>query len=57
VGDLNADCTYLKETDPMALRGLEHVWIVSDDADTNVSATHCAYDRVILTPSTVEDFT
>jgi len=57
MGDLNADCSYLKEADPIALRGIDRVWLVSDDTDTTVAATHCAYDRIILTPSAVEDFT
>lgn len=57
LGDLNADCTYLRETDPIAFKGSDYVWVVSDDVDTTVAATDCAYDRVIFKSPTVEDFT
>lgn len=57
LGDLNAGCDYLKPTDSIALRGMDYVWIVSDDADTNVAQRRCSYDRIILRTSTVEDFT
>jgi deoxyribonuclease-1-like protein len=39
LGDLNADCKYLKETDSIGLKGPDYVWVVSDDVDTTVAAT------------------
>lgn len=47
LGDLNADCSYLKSSDSIALRGQNYFWIVGDDADTTVAASDCAYDRII----------
>ncbi len=57
LGDLNADCTYLKNTDQMKLRDSFYTWIVPDEADTTVSKTDCAYDRFIFKDSTKEDYT
>ncbi len=56
LGDLNADCGYLGPSDNISFRGPEYVWVVSDTADTTVSATDCAYDRIIFTNSTSEDY-
>jgi len=47
LGDLNADCSYLKASDSIALRRPDYVWIVPDDADTTVAPSDCAYDRII----------
>jgi hypothetical protein len=57
VGDLNADCDYLKETDAIALRDSAYIWVVADDDDTSVAAEPCAYDRFIFKSPTSEDFT
>jgi len=57
LGDLNADCDYLREADVMSLKGREYIWVVDDGADTTVGATDCAYDRFIFTEPTREDFT
>ncbi|MFX0204062.1 MAG: endonuclease/exonuclease/phosphatase family protein [Candidatus Hodarchaeota archaeon] len=56
LGDLNADCRTLKPADAMALRRPEYIWVVSDDSDTTVSPTDCAYDRFIFKGSSSEDF-
>lgn len=54
LGDLNADCSYAKESDllhmPIYNQNLFH-WPIGFDADTTVSSTHCAYDRYVLRPS------
>ncbi len=47
LGDLNADCSYLKTSDSIALRGQDYFWLVPDDTDTTVAASDCAYDRII----------
>ena len=57
LGDLNADCTYLKASDGIALRGSEYIWVVDDDSDTTVAKTDCAYDRFIFKNPTNEDYT
>ncbi len=57
VGDLNADCNYLREGEDIALRGPGYIWVIPDSTDTTVSRTDCAYDRVIFREATKEDFT
>ena len=57
LGDLNADCSYRKASDTVALRVQEYTWVVEDDSDTTVSGTDCAYDRFICKKSTAEDYT
>lgn len=57
VGDLNADCNYLKESDVIAFRDMTYFWLIDDDADTTVSQTNCAYDRFICKSPTLEDYT
>lgn len=58
LGDLNADCDYLK-TDyiDIGLRGSQFFWIIPNYADTTASKTDCAYDRMILTKSMNKHFT
>lgn len=57
LGDLNADCTYLRDSDSIALKSSEYIWVVDDVADTTVSNTDCAYDRFIFRNPTAEDYT
>ncbi len=59
VGDLNASGDYASPDalDALPIRGSEYNWIVSDDADTNLADSQCAYDRIIMTAHTQEDFT
>jgi deoxyribonuclease-1-like protein len=57
LGDLNADCGYLKPDDDIGLRNPEYIWPFGDDVDTTVSGTDCAYDRFIFRGPTSEDFT
>ena len=54
LGDYNAGCSYL---DGPLLSYLPHLFIiVPDSADTTVHSTHCAYDRIAITPEAVEDY-
>ena len=56
LGDLNADCSYLSKTKKINLRKPEFIWLI--DIDTTVrDSTNCAYDRIIFTEATKEDFT
>lgn len=60
LGDFNADCTYASadELDTLGLSGDQFIWIVPHSADTTVSpGTDCAYDRIVTTWGTDEDFT
>ena len=49
LGDLNADCSYVtaQELWESPLRQPQYNWLVNDIADTTVSSTDCAYDRII----------
>ena len=50
LGDLNADCSYAtaQELWESPLRQAQYNWLVNDIADTTVSSTDCAYDRIII---------
>ncbi len=58
-GDLNASCSAAspEELDSLPIRGAEYMWIVPDDADTSVADSQCAYDRIIITADTEENYT
>lgn len=56
LGDLNADCSYLRN-ESITLKSPEFTWIVDDSSDTTVAQTNCAYDRFIFKDTTKEDFT
>jgi len=49
LGDFNADCSYANSQElwELELRGPEFRWLVNDAADTTVSSTDCAYDRIV----------
>ena len=48
LGDLNADCSYLRASDNISFRQPGYFWVVDDNSDTTVSKTDCAYDRFIF---------
>ena len=51
LGDFNADCGYLsqRQTDALPLRSdPKFQWLISDDTDTTVTNSDCAYDRWAL---------
>lgn len=56
LGDMNADCDYLKEDDNISLRNEEFIWLIGEGADTTVKATDCAYDRIIITNQTIGEY-
>jgi len=57
LGDLNADCSYLRASDDISLRDSDYIWGVDDGFDTTVSSPGCAYDRFIFKSPTAEDLT
>jgi hypothetical protein len=58
LGDLNADCSYLRESAKIKLRSPNFIWVVDNSEDTTVrDSTNCAYDRMIFSKSTAEDYT
>lgn len=58
LGDFNASCDYAADLvlDNMAIHGADFRWIVPHDADTNLSARQCAYDRIVMTVDTSSDY-
>ncbi|XP_061605229.1 deoxyribonuclease-1 isoform X2 [Phyllopteryx taeniolatus] len=52
LGDFNTDCTYVTGSDWMKIRlftDKSFHWLIPNEADTTVSHTHCAYDRIVVT--------
>ncbi len=54
LGDLNADCTYYKPEQDTEFD--TWVWAITDDQDTTVASTDCAYDRIILNRDTYQEY-
>ncbi|HKQ50385.1 MAG TPA: S1/P1 nuclease [Phycisphaerae bacterium] len=59
LGDFNASCNYasVAHLNPLAIRGDDYRWVVPDDADTNIAAAPCAYDRIVVTQGAFGDLT
>jgi len=54
IGDLNADCSYYD-----SYYGTEFDswnWVITDNEDTTVSSTDCAYDRIIMNDDAFEEY-
>ena len=51
LGDYNAGCSYASPRRTMAIanENSSYAWLVPDSADTTVSSTYCAYDRIVTT--------
>ena len=51
LGDYNADCSYASSEELWSspMRNSNYTWLVPDSADTTVSSTDCAYDRIVTT--------
>ena len=56
LGDFNADCDYYDENSRNTLEQ-RYTWTIPDHADTTVSDTDCAYDRIILTDGIMDEYT
>ena len=56
LGDMNADCNYLKPSQNISLRGPQYTWLIPDSADTTTKSTNCTYDRMIITEGVKEDY-
>ncbi|XP_076998091.1 deoxyribonuclease-1 [Tamandua tetradactyla] len=51
MGDFNAGCSYVTPSQWASIRlrtDPAFHWLIPDSADTTVSATHCAYDRIVV---------
>ncbi|XP_060116704.1 deoxyribonuclease-1-like [Heteronotia binoei] len=50
LGDFNADCSYVRPEDWPRIRlrtSSDFQWLIPDTADTTVTNTDCAYDRIV----------
>ena len=49
-GDMNADCTYVYQTEELLemYNDPDSMWIFDFETDTTVKSTDCAYDHIIL---------
>ncbi len=54
LGDFNADCRYYSNEKEKEFDSWN--WIITDDEDTTVSATDCAYDRIIINQDLTNEF-
>lgn len=59
LGDFNASCDYASPgaLDALTFRSEAYNWLIPDEADTNLAARPCAYDRIVVTPGANGDFT
>ncbi|XP_062957023.1 deoxyribonuclease-1 [Cynocephalus volans] len=51
MGDFNAGCSYVTSSQWSSIRlrtNPAFQWLIPDTADTTVSSTHCAYDRIVV---------
>jgi endonuclease/exonuclease/phosphatase family metal-dependent hydrolase len=55
LGDINADCNYLRDDQAQRLR--RYLWLMPDALDTTVSKTDCTYDQVIIKDALRDRFT
>ncbi|KAK2832873.1 hypothetical protein Q5P01_016762 [Channa striata] len=52
LGDFNAGCTYITASAWQRIRlftDKSFHWLITNEADTTVSDTHCPYDRIVVT--------
>ncbi|XP_057385944.1 deoxyribonuclease-1 isoform X2 [Balaenoptera acutorostrata] len=51
MGDFNAGCSYVTPSQWSSIRlhkSPRFQWLIPDTADTTVTSTHCAYDRIVV---------
>ena len=57
LGDFNADGSYFNEEEyTMIFPEQKYIWIIPNEADTNVAKSNMTYDRIVATRSMAEDF-
>ncbi|XP_048189248.1 deoxyribonuclease-1 [Perognathus longimembris pacificus] len=58
MGDFNAGCSYVTPSQWSSIRlrtSPAFKWLIPDSADTTVSSTHCAYDRIVVAGELLQD--
>lgn len=57
LGDYNSDCGYFDEDSYKTIFSpSEYGWLIPNSADTNIAASDCTYDRIVVTSSMTEDY-
>nr|XP_061805356.1 deoxyribonuclease-1-like [Nerophis lumbriciformis] len=57
LGDFNTDCSYVTGSEWMQIRlftDKSFHWLIRNEADTTVSHTDCAYDRIVVTDDMIK---
>ncbi|TEA31878.1 hypothetical protein DBR06_SOUSAS8310118 [Sousa chinensis] len=58
MGDFNAGCSYVTPSQWSSIRlrrSPPFHWLIPDTADTTVTSTHCAYDRIVVAGPLLQD--
>ncbi|XP_022450443.1 deoxyribonuclease-1 [Delphinapterus leucas] len=58
MGDFNAGCSYVTPSQWSSIRlrrSPPFQWLIPDTADTTVTSTHCAYDRIVVAGPLLQD--
>ncbi|XP_023081470.1 deoxyribonuclease-1 isoform X2 [Piliocolobus tephrosceles] len=58
MGDFNAGCSYVKPSQWPSIRlrtSPTFQWLIPDTADTTATSTHCAYDRIVVAGTLLQD--
>ncbi len=57
LGDFNAECNYVRSSERGSISlwtDSRFKWLIGNEADTTVSATDCAYDRIVATGEMID---
>ncbi|MDD3043407.1 MAG: endonuclease/exonuclease/phosphatase family protein [Methanosarcinaceae archaeon] len=57
MGDFNADGSYFDENGNSSLSTETYSWLINNSADTTTKASNCTYDRIVISDSTMSEFT
>ncbi|XP_011885698.1 PREDICTED: deoxyribonuclease-1 isoform X4 [Cercocebus atys] len=58
MGDFNAGCSYVRPSQWSSIRlrmSPTFQWLIPDTADTTATSTHCAYDRIVVAGTLLQD--
>ncbi|XP_004604211.1 deoxyribonuclease-1 [Sorex araneus] len=58
MGDFNAGCSYVSQSQWSSIRlrtNPAFLWLIPDSADTTVTTTNCAYDRIVVAGTKLQD--
>nr|XP_037845850.1 deoxyribonuclease-1 isoform X5 [Chlorocebus sabaeus] len=58
MGDFNAGCSYVRPSQWSSIRlrtSPTFQWLIPDTADTTATSTHCAYDRIVVAGTLLQE--